>query len=83
MKIGQIFLFALSVFLVPMLASTSAQQGSPSRTGWISDESCVSCRVGSIRKRGTGVWESESTLGFANRVRRVDPNSFRVIVDTL
>jgi len=40
MKIGQILLFAPSVFLVLMLASTSAPQGSPSRTGWISDESC-------------------------------------------
>ena len=40
MKVGQIPLFALSVFLVLMLASASAQLGSPSRTGWISDESC-------------------------------------------
>jgi len=40
MKVGQILLFALPVFLVLMLASGSAQQGSPSRTGWISDESC-------------------------------------------
>jgi len=40
MERGQL-LFALSALLVLMPAATSAQQGSTSRTGWISDEACA------------------------------------------
>ena len=40
MKRSQL-LFALTVLLVLMSASTPAQQGNTSRTGWISDEACA------------------------------------------